>query len=755
MRKSFFITCALIAVALGSLLLLAFNQFQLYGQHEKIIGQTEKFIFQYSIIREQIIEDVVSGDLDGLAELSAEVEQLHAHITSILDNTLIPAEYKLSFMQQIDLPGLILLLRKAASEEDNANTLQSINKETRVIGERFILFERMVLGYAKQKLVDFQLVVIGTLALVVFLVVIFMIIMYRLLMVPVMNLTNQTENVLEGKQDTIINPQGWREILLLSEKLNELMFESLERAESVERCTRLTSCVRQVLKEIYKHQNREILCKSVCRALLVNSDFILAWIGVVDPEEKGILPLVADGSSTMSCDECQGCFALLLAEQEDEDPALKSLTTGEAVIMRDILADAPRGPFKNTPLAKGVVDSISLPLMLQGEKIGALTIYVMVEDGILEQEVELLLQVATVLAARLQYLEFLDNVALEKDAKSIIGKQNNILTITLDRSGSILNLDSYLGFSEVTDAAHEWIGANISDVVQPENDSERVIMQKSLAEKTRYEFTARLLGFDEKFSAILEPTDKIYNEKELFLLVLIPPQKNALIQPDNLQITYSAAIGQFATSIAHEITDYSNGIINYAQMLSDEFAHEPRTERRQSLEKIIAEGEKVASVVEPLLIDQDDFEFSRSIEKIQAIFKDALMLVGSLFKKDCIAVNLDIRAPAIHYRKQHLLLLLLILLKRVRESLNAKFPSSDPDKVVDIVVSENKDKKSNMLEISFEFTGREGDYDEKAIQKGEMAGMWLSQELARNLGGDMKICITDQGKIKVNLMLLL
>ena len=754
MRKSFFVTFALIAVALGSLLLLAFNQFHLYGQHEKIIGQTEKFIFQYAIIREQIIEDVVAGNFEDLRELSTAVEELHANIIKILDNSLIPAEYKFSFLQQIDLPGLILLLRNAATEKEKTNTLQIINRETRVIGERFILFERLVLGYAKQKLVDFQLVIIGTLALVVFLVIILMVIMYRLLIIPVINLTSQAEEALQGRQDAIINPQGWREISQLSDKMDELLSDSLERQEKAERYSRILNTLQQVLQKIHSQNDKELLCKSVCRTLLVNRDYILAWIGVEDPEEKGIMPLVADGSSTMSCDECEGCFAALLAEQEGEDdPSLKAVKRGEIVVMRDILADAPKGLYKNTPLASGIVDSISLPLMVEDEKLGVLTIYIMVDGGILEDEAELLAQMSTVLAAKLHHLNLLKKMEMERNTKNLIGEQNNIITFNLDKTGRIFNVDSYLDTSIYKEAGRQWIGLNIADIVLPENDSERIILHKSLVEGTRYDFNARLIGFDENFSATLEPTDKFHNENELFLLILIPPQKNALIQPENFQVAYSAAIGQFASSIAHEITDLSNGIINYAQMLSDEFVGESRTERKISLEKIISEGEKVASIVEPLLIDQDDFEYSKSIEKVHAVFKDALLLVGPLFKKDCITVNMDIQSTSIEYRKQHLLLILLILLKRLRESLNEKYPQKDPDKTLDIVVSQYRDNSSNILMISFELTGRERDYDQKAMQKGEVAGMWLSQELARNLGGEMKIGITDQGKIKVDLLL--
>jgi signal transduction histidine kinase len=745
---------ALVAVVLGFLLLLAAKQFKLYGEHERVIGQTEKFIFQYSIIREQIIEDVVTGKTEELGTMSTAVEELHANIVNILNNSLIPAEYKFSFLQQIDLPGLILLLRKASAEPGNPGILQLINQETRVIGERFILFERLVLGHAKQKLVDFQLVIIGILALVVFLVIIFMVTMYRLLIIPVISLRNQADEVLEGRREDIECPKSWKDIGLLSDKMHEILDESARWQERSERCAAILNTVQHMLQKIHEYDDREQLCKAVCRSLLLNPEYILTWIGVADPEEKGIMPLVADGSSTMSCDECQGCFAALLAEQEGEDdPALRALRQGEVVITRDILADAPRGPFKNTPLATGIVDSISLPLITGEEKLGVLTLYIMVDGKILDEEVELLAQAATMLAEKLHHIRLLEQFELDRRTRSIIGEQNNIITFYLDQGGRVIEVHPFLQGPLEKLGGGDWPEQNISDIVIPENDSERIILRKSLDEAVRYDFNARLAGMDEKFAATLEPAGMSRDDREIFLLVLIPPPRNALIQPENFQVAYSAAIGQFASSIAHELTDLSNGIINYAQMLSDELAAEPRTERRQALEKIITEGEKIAAMVEPLLIDQDDFECSRSLERVQAVFREALQLVGPLFKKDCIIVDLDVQAPSVQYRKQHLLLILLILLKRLRESLNERYPHRDPDKKIQIAVSQYKENSSSILLVVLEFTGRERDYDRRAIEKGEVAGMWLSQELARNLGGDMKISITAAEKIKVELLL--
>ena len=85
MRKSFIITAMLIATALGTLLILAFNQFQLYGRHEAIITQTEKILFQYTNIREQIVEDVVEGRAGELSRVSSAVEELNNNLVKILD----------------------------------------------------------------------------------------------------------------------------------------------------------------------------------------------------------------------------------------------------------------------------------------------------------------------------------------------------------------------------------------------------------------------------------------------------------------------------------------------------------------------------------------------------------------------------------------------------------------------------------------------------------------------------------------------
>lgn len=750
MRKSFFITAFLIAAALGSLLFLAFNQVKLYGQHEEIISRTEKLIFQYATIREQIIEVVVEGRLNELAQISSALEELHNSIITLLDNTLIPTEYKFSFMQQIDLPGLILLLRRSVAEQGDKNLLRRIIEETRIIGERFMLLDRLVLGYAKQKLVDFQAVVIGTLAMVVFLVTTLLVVTYKLLILPVINLTAQAESALQGTRDQFFLPRGWREVSDLAETMNKLLLETGSSQDAAVRLERIMQSCRLVAEKIRETEGTTELCQIMCRSLLTNSDYILAWIGLVEGE-GGLTPIAADGSSTMTGKECQGCFGALLAAQEGKnDPAAEALRTGETVIRQDILADALKGPFKNTPMANGAVDSISLPIGRGEDIFGVLTIYVMAKGGILDLEAQALAELAGIFEGRLNFFRMLKKLELEQKVKNCIGEKTDIISLALDSDGTIRAVDTYLSASPCRKTMASWVGAKVFDVVQPLNEPEKVMLKAALAEARLYDFNAELAGIGGIFSAILTPVDNFAADAGTLLVVLIPPQKNMLIQPENYQVAYSSAVGQYASTMAHEITDLSNGIINYAQMLSDEMNDEPAGEQRKYLERIITGGEKVAAVVEPLLVEERDAEYANDLAEVQEIVDEVFSLAGYVLRKDGITVHCSIDPLSLQYKRQHLRLILLTFVNSLRALLNTHYPQKDPAKELTLSIRQFMEEGAEMIGISVAVPCAAG---EEGVQETCPPGFWLNKELVRNLGGELKCSPAGQEKMKIELIL--
>lgn len=149
------------------LLLLALGAGQQVGlqQRQAVVAETEKVLFQYAIIREHLIESILTGQTTSLAGLAGEMESFRQNLTAVVARADLPAESQLAFLDQVDLAGIILLLRQSGGDEPER--LRRLQRETRLLGERLLLFDRLVSGQAQRNLVGLQAVVIGVLALVV------------------------------------------------------------------------------------------------------------------------------------------------------------------------------------------------------------------------------------------------------------------------------------------------------------------------------------------------------------------------------------------------------------------------------------------------------------------------------------------------------------------------------------------------------------------------------------------------------------
>jgi hypothetical protein len=634
-KKTFFMLAIMIAVALCGLLVLASQQYRLYGQHEKTINQIEKLIFKYAIIREQIIDSFADNDYKQLSKISGSFEDFQNNITNILDNSLIPVHYKLSFLQQIDLPGVILLLRKVQSEDISKSQLREINQETRIIGERLMLFERLVLGYAKKKLVGFQAIVIGILALIVFLVTTLLIVAYKWLILPLVNLNEQLDNIKAGKQADLYNPGGWSEVNDLSLHVDAVLRQTLTIQEQLKRYVNVMESCRKFLMAIQHSGTKEELCQEACKSLLSNPDYILAWIGERDNEEESLMPIAADGSTTMSGDECKECMAVLLATGNDtnevSDPSWQAFVQGEAVLRADILAGVPKGPFKNTPLVNGKIDCLSLPLLYNDDRYGAMSVYIMGNNGINEVEISLLAEMAKTLAFRM----------------AMFG-----------------------------------------------------------------------CGGDGRLRESLS---------------------------QNSQVAIATAIGEFAPSLAHEITDLNNGIINYAQMVIDDLNGNDFADSKHLLKNVISGGERVASIIEILASDRYGSEFLKSLENLHKVVNGVLSLTSYQLKKEGITVSFDNQlSSSIMCPGYPVQLLLIVLMNYAVKYLNYFYNHGRPDKYINLVAAPEKNKMKNMINLVMEFKGepdglvdQSAAMDVEAFHQRHATSILIGKGLAHQLGGEI------------------
>ncbi len=209
--------------ALVILLSQGVRQYQLYNEHEAIISRTESLIFQFSIIREHVSEALLDGQQSKLSGISTEMEKLNSNLTSILSEKNIGDEYKLPFLNSIDLPGIILLLRKIESGGGEMENKRNLNSEMRTLGERLILFDRVLVNNSKKKLLGFQNIIIGSSTFVVFLLVTVLTLFHRQLIVPLLQLVSKSSEAASGQNTSIEVNSPSKELTNLTGTIADLL----------------------------------------------------------------------------------------------------------------------------------------------------------------------------------------------------------------------------------------------------------------------------------------------------------------------------------------------------------------------------------------------------------------------------------------------------------------------------------------------------------------------------------------------------
>ncbi|MBU0676454.1 MAG: hypothetical protein KJ950_17600 [Proteobacteria bacterium] len=241
LKKTISLTCLMILMVLGGLLTLWIQQSRTINHHQQMAGQTEKINFQFAIIREHIIESIIDGKLQQIPGVAREMEDLSRNLNKIVADTHVPDEYKLTFMNQIDIPGIILLLKRIENSTAKTDDFRQLNRETRILGERLLLFDRVIINYGTRSVLALQAIIIGVMALSVVTLIIVMAILYRRMALPIISLARQTAEVRDGNYSVLDMPPGCAETDALATFARDLLSSRDSDRDKVLRASRLAS----------------------------------------------------------------------------------------------------------------------------------------------------------------------------------------------------------------------------------------------------------------------------------------------------------------------------------------------------------------------------------------------------------------------------------------------------------------------------------------------------------------------------------
>lgn len=689
LRKIIQVTAFAMAFVLVALLGLGIRQYQLYTSHAQVTGQTEKLLFQFAIIREHVTETLLEENHDGLSGVAGELEALNLNLSEILHNRNIDDQYKLSFANTIDLPGLILLVRKIVAGPAKPESLRQLNSEIRTLGERLVLFDRVLVENAKRQLIGFQNIVIGALALVVSLVIAFLLFFQKKLIVPLLDLVAQVREVAAGTRSRLSIPGRNSEISDLAYSVHDILTEHEATAHGLEKLERVAAAVKRAQQAIAKSRDADAMFKDVCRALLVNHDYCLVWIGKPNASGDDVLPVSADGSTSMTSKECETCVALLLTEAEEKgleyNPAAMALRAEKPVVKRDILAEVPRGLLKGTPLSGGHAACAAFPIIRQNIVYGVISVYAASQTGFDEKEVELLDGLAADMAFVLHALMEQQRLVLEEDLHRRMLSALGGVRLRLTSSGRLLEANEVFlnvaGIVSEKAVGHMLVeffrstgeespaGSSFWEQLLEERQGELLLLTDSAPQRMRYSlFSCPDAGGD----------------GEGWILMALPVLRT---EPQGMpgDCPRLKMIAEMASGVSHEISDLSNGLINYAQVLADEEGSRfPGKPQNEMLIKIIDGGERIAEMVGKLIFYGQEQDIAGEFLSVSAVLEDLLLLCGYHLKSDGIQleVRLEAAAPVVPVRAQEMQQVFLWLLNIVRSSLNDKFRGRDARKKI-------------------------------------------------------------------------
>lgn len=222
------------------------------------------------------------------------------------------------------------------------------------------------------------------------------------------------------------------------------------------------------------------------------------------------------------------------------------------------------------------------------------------------------------------------------------------------------------------------------------------------------------------------------------------------------------SIGLLAGGVAHEINNPIQGIMNYAELMT-EIAEEAKVKEYAS--EIIFETKRVSEIVRNLLQFSRMDKQTHSSAHIEDIINRTLSLVNTIFRKDNIKITLEIEddLPTIQCRSQQLQQVLMNLLTNARDAINEHTTMDETDKNISITAHRQTHHLRDYLVLSVmdNGIGIQDDVKEKLFQpffstkskdKGTGLGLSISYGIIKDHDGFIEV-VNDKNRTRFDVFL--
>jgi PAS domain S-box-containing protein len=232
------------------------------------------------------------------------------------------------------------------------------------------------------------------------------------------------------------------------------------------------------------------------------------------------------------------------------------------------------------------------------------------------------------------------------------------------------------------------------------------------------------------------------------------------LRDEAVREAHLASIGRLAAGVAHEINNPISGVINYAQIIRTKCTlNEKYT---GYLDELIAEAERVATIVKDLLIFARPHPGAPGRADLQDIYGQTFSLLAKQLDKSSVKVRsmFPDDLPQVLARPQQLKQVILNFFTNALYALNKKFPGPDPEKIIEVTA----ESEGPLVRLTFHDHGigipadmlaRVCDpfFSTKPPGEGTGLGLSISHTIIKDHGGRLRIASREGDYTKVTIEL--
>ena len=159
----------------------------------------------------------------------------------------------------------------------------------------------------------------------------------------------------------------------------------------IARLTRLYAALSQVNQAIVVARERAALFDKVCKALVEDGGFRMAWVGLVDPTSRRVAVAGMQGDERNDLSQLE-----IYADDypEGQGPTATAIRSGEIYVSNDFAQDPCLGPWREWAKLAGYKSGVVLPIRLAGVVCGAISVYAGEAGVFQDREIALLQEAA-------------------------------------------------------------------------------------------------------------------------------------------------------------------------------------------------------------------------------------------------------------------------------------------------------------------------------------------------------------------------